>query len=182
VVTHADPAGKVPSPTGFSWLRYVLAMARRSQILEEIRQTRPFASLQAEALLGLLKTADQLRRQGARILAPYGISSQQYNVLRILRGAGEKGIPTLEIAGRLIEQAPGITRLLDQLEKKKWIRRRRCPEDRRQVLCWITADGVRLLARLDEPVERYGQEALKMLSEKELRVLVGLLDRVRKPT
>jgi MarR family transcriptional regulator, organic hydroperoxide resistance regulator len=156
-------------------------MAKRSQILEELRQTRPLRSIQEEALLGLLKAADQLRRRGGRVVEPFGISNQQYNVLRILRGAGEEGLPTLEIADRLIEQAPGITRLLDRLEKKRLIRRRRRSEDRRQVLCWITAGGLELLARLDAPVERYGREALNMLSEKELRALVGLLDRVRKP-
>jgi len=155
-------------------------VSRRSQILDEIRQTKPFASVEQEALLGLIRTADQLRRRGGEVLAPYGISNQQYNVLRILRGAGKKGLPTLEIGSRLIEQAPGITRLLDRLEKKKLIRRRRCPEDRRQVLCWITAQGRGLLARLELPVEQSGREFFKMLSGKELRELIAILDRVRK--
>ena len=154
---------------------------KRSQILEELRQTRPLRSVQEEALLGLLRTADRLRRLGGGVVEPFGISNQQYNVLRILRGAGEEGLPTLEIADRLIEQAPGITRLLDRLEKKKLIRRRRRPLDRRQVLCRITPAGMELLARLDEPVTKFGREALNMLSEKELRALVGILDRVRKP-
>lgn len=154
---------------------------KRSQILEELRQTRPLRSVQEEALLGLLRTADRLRRLGGGVVEPFGISNQQYNVLRILRGAGEEGLPTLEIADRLIEQAPGITRLLDRLEKKKLIRRRRCSQDRRQVLCWITPAGMELLARLDKPAEKFGRQALNMLSEKELRALVGILDRVRKP-
>lgn len=156
-------------------------MSERSQILEELRQTRPLRSVQEEALLGLLKTADRLRRLAGGVVEPFGISNQQYNVLRILRGTGEEGLPTLEIADRLIEQAPGITRLLDRLEKKKLIRRRRCSEDRRQVLCWITPAGMELLARLDKPAEKFGRQALNMLSEKELRALVGILDRVRKP-
>lgn len=154
---------------------------KRSQILEELRQTRPLRSVQEEALLGLLRTADRLRRLGGGVVEPFGISNQQYNVLRILRGAGEEGLPTLEIADRLIEQAPGITRLLDRLEKKKLIRRRRRSQDRRQVLCWITPAGMELLARLDKPVTKFGREALNMLSENELRALVGILDRVRKP-
>ena len=155
-------------------------MGRRSQILDEIRQTKPFVSVEQEGLLGILRTADHLRRRGGGLLAPYGISNQQYNVLRILRGAGKKGLPTLEIGSRLVEQAPGITRLLDRLEKKKLIRRRRCPEDRRQVLCWITVPGRDLLARLDAPIERIGRDSFKNLSNKELRVLILLLDRVRK--
>lgn len=157
-------------------------MAKRHQILEEIRQSKPLRSAQQEAVLGVLKTADELHRREGRLLAPYGISNQQYNVLRILRGAGEKGLPTLEIGGRLIEQAPGITRLLDRLEKKKLIRRARCREDRRQVLCYITAGGLDLLARLDEPIDRHSVESFKMLSNKELSLLTGLLNRVRRPS
>src|SRR6476660_6078934 len=124
-------------------------MARRSQILEEIRQTKPFASAGQEALLGIFRTADLLHREINRLIEPHGISGQQYNVLRILRGAGEKGLPTLGVAARLVEQTPGITRLLDRLEKKKLIRRRRCADDRRQVLCEITPAGLDLLAGLD---------------------------------
>jgi len=73
-------------------------------------------------------------------------------VLRILRGAGQQGTPTLEIADRMIQKNPGITRLLDKLEAKHLVRRKRCPEDRRQVLCWITEAGLRLLADLDKPM------------------------------
>ncbi|HSN86827.1 MAG TPA: MarR family transcriptional regulator, partial [Thermoanaerobaculia bacterium] len=88
-----------------------------------------------------MRTTDLVRRAIARLLEPYDMTPQQYNVLRILRGAGEEGIPTLEISDRMIEQAPGITRLLDRLEAKKLVRRQRCPEDRRQVLCWLTPEG-----------------------------------------
>jgi DNA-binding MarR family transcriptional regulator len=156
-------------------------MAKRSQILEEIRQSRPLGSAGHEALLGIFRTSDLLHREINRVIEPHGISGQQYNVLRILRGAGEKGLPTLEVAGRLLEQTPGITRLLDRLEKKKLIRRQRCAEDRRQVLCWITPGGRELLAGLDGPVKELDRKLLKMLTVKELRSLVELLDRVRKP-
>lgn len=153
---------------------------KRSQILEEIRQSKPPASAGEETLLGLFRTADLLHREAARVTEPYGISGQQYNVLRILRGAGEKGLPTLDVADRLVEQAPGITRLLDRLERKKLIRRQRCAEDRRQVFCWITGEGLALLSELDVPVRRFGRDALKMLSVKEIRTLMRLLDRIRK--
>jgi DNA-binding MarR family transcriptional regulator len=153
----------------------------RSQILEEIRQSKPFQSPTQEAVLGLFRTSDLLHRQIGRVLEPYGISSQQYNVLRILRGAGKDGLPTLEIADRLVEQAPGITRLLDRLEKKRWIRRKRCPEDRRQVLCWITPGGLDLLGKLEIPLKELDRGVLKMLSPQEIATLVRLLDRIRRP-
>jgi DNA-binding MarR family transcriptional regulator len=153
----------------------------RSQILDEIRQDKPLQSASQEALLGLFRTSDLLHRQIGRVLEPYGISSQQYNVLRILRGAGKDGLPTLEIADRLVEQAPGITRLLDRLEKKRWIRRKRCPEDRRQVLCWITPAGLALLGELEAPLREFDRQVLKMLNPDELATLVQLLDRIRKP-
>ncbi len=89
-----------------------------SRIQQEIKQTVPFQSKAEEAAIALMRTADLVRRGVEAIVAPYGITSQQYNVLRILRGAGEKGLPTLEIAERMIEQTPGITRLIDRLERK----------------------------------------------------------------
>ncbi len=154
---------------------------KKSQILEEIRQDKPLESASQEALLGLFRTSDLLHRRIGSVLEPYGISSQQYNVLRILRGAGKDGLPTLEIAGRLVEQAPGITRLLDRLEKKRWIRRKRCREDRRQVLCWITPVGLELLRKVEAPLLEFDREVLKMLSPGEIETLVALLDRIRKP-
>jgi DNA-binding MarR family transcriptional regulator len=104
------------------------------------------------AVLGILRTADQLRRRGAALLEPYGVTLQQYNVLRILRGARPDGLCTLTIAERMVEQTPGITRLIDRLEAKRLVRRVRSDEDRRQVWCRITPEGLRLLARLDQPV------------------------------
>ncbi len=154
-------------------------MVKRALILDEIRQKKPLASLSEEAMLGLLRTTDLVRRRLAEVVEPRGISPQQYNVLRILRGAGKDGLPTLEIASRLVEQAPGITRLLDRLEAKKWIRRERCPEDRRQVLCGITEAGRALLASLDGPVREFDGSILAMLSKAEQRTLVRILDKVR---
>ena len=146
---------------------------------EEIRQSKPFDSAAQEAILALYRTTDQLQRRFSKLIEPHGISLQQYNVLRILRGAGKQGTPTLEIADRMIEQTPGITRLLDKLEKKRLVRRERCPEDRRQVLCWITKDGVDLLANLDKPISAAGVHGMKPLSVAEQRSLIEMLERVR---
>src|SRR6476469_10714438 len=114
-----------------------------------------------------MRTADLLRRLIGAVVEPRGITAQQYNVMRILRGAGEQGLPTLEIAERMIEQTPGITRLIDRLEAKKLVARERCATDRRQVFCRITAAGLALLAKLDEPVRDIAGEALQQLSKKE---------------
>lgn len=155
-------------------------MARKiTSVREEIRQTKPFSSLAAEAAVALVKTADALRRRGEKVLEPFGLTLQQYNVLRILRGAGEAGLPTLEIASRLIEETPGITRLLDRLEEKALIRRVRCPHDRRQVLCYAEPAGLELLRRLDAPVRRLDEDHVAPLGERRLRSLVDALDEIR---
>ena len=149
------------------------------RLRDEIRQTRPFRSVWHEAFLAVLKTADVFRRAVAALLAPHGITPQQYNVLRILRGAGPEGLPTLAIGERLIEQTPGMTRLLDRLEAKRLIRRKRCAKDRRQVLCWITPAGLRLLDQLDEVIAQPEQRLARVWTASQARSLVGLLDRAR---
>ena len=96
-----------------------------------------------------------------------------------MRGAGKEGTPTLEIAERMIEKTPGITRLLDKLEAKDLVRRKRCPEDRRQVLCWITDAGIDLLAQLDKPLVQSGASAVECLSQAEIRQLIAILGKLR---
>ncbi|HUP61088.1 MAG TPA: MarR family transcriptional regulator [Thermoanaerobaculia bacterium] len=148
-------------------------------IRDEIRQTRPFAAPTQEAAVALLRTADLVRRAIASVLEPHGITPQQYNVLRILRGAGVEGLPTLDVAERMIEQTPGITRLIDRLESKDLVIRKRCATDRRQVFCRITDRGSALLARLEQPLRRAEDSALASLSPKQLEQLVTLLDKAR---
>ncbi len=150
-----------------------------SKLQRELKQTKPFESLSQEAVLGLFRTADRLRRRAARVVEAHDLSLEQYNVLRILRGAGKEGLPTLEVAARMIEEFPAITRLMDKLETKQLVRRERCPRDRRQVLCWITPAGVDLLGTLDDPVRRNNRESVKMLGERELKTLITLLEKVR---
>lgn len=129
--------------------------------------------------VSLMRTSDLIRRAVGAVIDEQGITLQQYNVLRILRGAGEGGLPTLEIAERMIEQTPGITRLLDRLEIKKLVLRERCPTDRRQVTCRISAEGLRLLAGLDGPVAEAERVALSGLTPPQLQQLIALLDRTR---
>ncbi len=145
----------------------------------EIRQSRPFRSRGQEAMLGVLRTASLVRQKVAEMIEPYDLTIQQYNVLRILRGAGGEPLPTLEIGERMIEHSPGVTRLLDRLEGKGLVSRERCAADRRQVLCRIRPAGLDLLAAMDGPVDAMEQSALEQLTVEELDTLIGLLDRVR---
>jgi DNA-binding MarR family transcriptional regulator len=148
-------------------------------VAREIKQSKPFASVGEEAVVGLMRTADVVRRHLAGVIEPEDITAQQYNVLRILRGAGERGLPTLEIADRMIEQAPGITRMIDRLIAKQLVIRERCAEDRRVVYCAITEEGRRMLARLDDRVQQADRAALGALTDEDLRKLITLLDAVR---
>jgi len=158
-------------------------MARQgSQLQREIKQRRPFRNAAQEAVVGLLRTADVARQRLTEALTPSGLTLQQYNVLRILRGAGDQGLPTLDIAERMIERAPGITRLLDRLEVKGLVRRVRCPEDRRQVLCWPTREALSLLQSLDELTDRADRDIVAALTRRDLEDLVRLLDQVRAPS
>ncbi len=153
---------------------------RKSAVQREIQQTKPFRSLGQEALIALLRTSSVLQRQLARVIAPAGITLQQYNVLRILRGAGPEGLPTLDVRRRLIEEAAGITRLIDRLEKAGLVARVRGATDRRKVHVHVTAAGLALLARLERAVQAADEAALAMLSAAEQRELIRLLDAVRR--
>lgn len=148
-------------------------------IRDEIKQTRPFPTRSAEAVVALMRTADMVRRSVASVVEPAGITPQQYNVLRILRGAGADGIPTLAIGERLIEETPGMTRLLDRLEAKHFVKRERCPGDRRQVTCRITPAGLKLLRDLDPVVIPGNPGILGGATERDLARLIPILDRIR---
>jgi DNA-binding MarR family transcriptional regulator len=152
---------------------------RITKLQEELQQTKPFASARQEAMLALMKTADGVRRGIATVLEPHQVTLQQYNVLRILRGAGPKGIPTLSIAGRLIEETPGVTRLLDRMEARGWVKRVRCERDRRVVYAIITESALELLARIDPLLAEFEKDSLPLLSEPEVEALIALLERVR---
>ena len=148
-------------------------------VLHEIKQQKPFPSKGQEAAVTLMRTADVVRRLVGSAVEPHGITVQQYNVLRILRGAGCDGLPTLEIAQRMIEQTPGITRLIDRLQTKRLVERHRSADDRRCVYCRITAEGTELLAGLDAPVREVTDAAFHAVNKKQLAQLVESLDRLR---
>ena len=154
-------------------------MPRKSKVQAEIRQGRPFRSRRQEGTIALLRTASVVGRSLARVLEPFRLSLAQYNALRIVRGAGEEGIPTLAIRDRMIEEGTTITRVLDKLEAAGLVRRERSVPDRRQVFCHVTAEGVRLLDVLDPLVDRADADAMAALGEREVDQLIRSLDRLR---
>jgi len=131
-----------------------------------------------DAFLDLLRTTDMLSRGMVGILKSEDLSSTQYNVLRILRGAPE-GLPCGEIANRMITRDPDVTRLLDRLEKRGLISRCRETKDRRTVMARITAEGLKVLARLDEPVLAGHRRQLGHLGRERLKALAELLSVAR---
>lgn len=152
---------------------------RPSVVQSEIRQTKPFRSSAQEATIALLRTASIVSRALARVVEPAGLSLAQYNALRIIRGAGTGGIATLSIRERMIEEGTTITRLLDKLEDAGLIRRERSFPDRRQVLCFATDAGRKLLETLDPKVNSADEEAVVSLSESQIERFIELLDAVR---
>ena len=151
----------------------------RSLLQEELRQSKPFATVADETAVSVLKTADQIRRHLTAVVTPAGITLQQYNVLRILAGSAPNPLPTLEIAERMIEATPAITGLLDRLEHKGFVRRERCPTDRRLVHCWISEGGTDLLEELNPRMSAAADEAVASLPGGEQRRLIRSLERIR---
>ena len=148
------------------------------KLQREIKKRQPFQSPAQEALLNLARTNDQVNIRFERLFRQHGLTPAQYNILRILRGEG-KPLPILEIAGRTITVVPGITGLIDRLEKRGWVQRERSTEDRRVIFVRITDDATALLATLDGPVLALHDEVARGLTAAELKELTRLLEKIR---
>lgn len=146
--------------------------------MSQSRKVRKVGSSEETAFLDLLRTADMLSRGAVEVLKAEDLSPSQYNVLRILRGAPE-GLPCGEIASRLITRDPDVTRLLDRMEKRGLISRARESRDRRMVLARLTAAGLKLVDRLDKPVQKMHRKRLGHLGKERLRALRDLLSAAR---
>jgi DNA-binding MarR family transcriptional regulator len=146
----------------------------------EIKQTKPFASAAEEAFLNLLRTSGQLQQALAAELKPYGLTPTQYNVLRILRGAHPEALPCGEVGARMVTPEPDVTRMLDRLERRELVSRRRDRTDRRVVMATIEAPGLELLSRLDRPVVDWLDQHLGHLGDDRLDTLIELLQLARK--
>jgi DNA-binding MarR family transcriptional regulator len=138
----------------------------------------PKTTLESRVFVSLLRTADSLTRGAEALLKPSGLSGTQYNVLRILRGAGPEGLLCREIGCRMISRDPDITRLLDRMESRGLISRARGEKDRRVVTTRITPEGLRVLEELDAPVQELHRRQLRRLPVAELQKLSRILERV----
>jgi DNA-binding MarR family transcriptional regulator len=141
----------------------------------EIKQKRPFGTLEEEAFIALLRTADVLQWRAGEMFKQHGLSPTQYNALRILRGAGAEGLPCSEIGERMINRDPDITRLLSRLQRDGLARRKRQQKDRRVIRACITAAGLALLKKLDRPVVNVNRQMLGHLGKERLQSLISLL-------
>jgi DNA-binding MarR family transcriptional regulator len=150
-----------------------------SQLQGEIRQTKPFTSAEQEAFLNLQRTADVLLRGLEQVLKPAGLTQSQYNVLRILRGAGPTGLLCREISDRMITRDPDMTRLLDRMEARNLVTRSRDRQDRRSITVRITETGRQLVSGLDGPVAELHRQQLSHLGVRRLQSLIELLEGAR---
>jgi DNA-binding MarR family transcriptional regulator len=150
------------------------------KLQHELKKKRPFESVEEETALNLVRTSDRLQLRFARLLREHGLFPSQYNVLRILRGEG-KPLPILEIASRTVAVVPGITGLVDRLEKAGFVNRLRCAKDRRVIYVALTDQGAATVAALDEPLLALHRKLLGHLSQAELKELIRLLEKVREP-
>ena len=146
---------------------------------EELKQQKPFKSVQEEAQLNIVRTSHVLIDAFEQMLKPYGITGTQYNVLRILRGAEPAGLCRNEVSQRMINRMPDATRLLDRMEEGGLVTRARDTGDRRLVTTQITKKGRHLVDSLDEVVERQHERQLGHLTDKQLKTLAELLTLVR---
>ena len=148
------------------------------QLQSELKKRQPFESPEVEAILNILRTSDQFQNRFGRLFREYGLTTSQYNVLRILRGEG-KPMPSLEIADRMVQVVPAITGLIDRLEKQQLVKRKRCTDDRRIVFVELTAKAVKLLKQIDKPDGELHRQLIGHLTKQELKELSRLLEKAR---
>lgn len=145
---------------------------------QELKKRQPFASMEQEAMLALMRTSDLLENRMARLLRGYGLTMSQYNVLRILRGEG-KPMPCLDVAARMIQVVPAITRVVDQLLKLDYISKVQSTNDKRIFLIQLQPSGKKILAQMDQPVLELHASLFSGVGEKDQKTLIRILQSVR---
>jgi len=149
-----------------------------TKLQHEVKKKRPFESPEQEAALSVVRTSDQLQIRFARLLRQHGLTPSQYNVLRILRGVHPEGHPRCEIARRMLERAPDVTRLIDRLEKRGWVARDRSERDRRLSISRITAAGLDLLEKIGPSLEGVQRELAARLPQSDCRELSRICEAI----
>ena len=151
------------------------------RLRQVIKQRKPFESLQQEVFLEVLRTGNAMVHDLVELLRPHGLTQPQYNVLRILRGAGPGGLPTGEVGERMVaSREPDVTRLLVRMEEHGLVERDRRADNRRFVNVRITREGLRVLKALDAAVGEMHKRQLEHMTRRELEALAGLLERARR--
>jgi DNA-binding MarR family transcriptional regulator len=181
-----DERANIPFATSLfdGWFRNNTGAAQEGRrmglkLKDEIRQNKPFSSPEQEALLNIQRTASLLQHRIQQILKPYELTAAQYNVLRILRGAGQEGLRCSEIGERMINNDPDVTRLLTRLQRMHLVDRRRDLVDRRVIHSRISAEGLKCLKELDPVVEESSKSLFSHICPERMRLLIGLLEEVR---
>src|SRR5580692_8218735 len=156
-----------------------MALTQKSSLATALEQNRPFVSLEQEVYLSILRTASELSYAVDQFFRPFDITPSQYNVLRILRGAGTDGLCRNEISERMVTATPDMTRLLDRMEKSGWVTRKRAENDRRQVSTQITKSGMELLARLEKPTADFVTPIFAGATISDLKTVLKVNDQIR---
>jgi len=149
------------------------------KLAAELKQNKPFRLLEEEALLNLVRTHEHVQQRQAEFFREFQITPTQYNVLRILRGAGKDGLTCSQVAERMLTADPDITRLLDRMEARRWIVRERSVQDRRVVVARITAEGLELLGAIDKPLEAMLKRQVGHVGREQLRLFIEILESIR---
>jgi len=150
------------------------------KLAAELRQSKPFASVEEEALLNIARTHEFIQQRMAEFFKQFQLTATQYNILRILRGAGKDGISCSQAAERMVTADSDITRLLDRLEARNLIARERSREDRRVVVSRIADEGLDLLKAIDKPLSEFVKEQAGHVGQERLEQLIGILESIRK--
>jgi DNA-binding MarR family transcriptional regulator len=156
-----------------------MARTKKSSLATALKQHRPFVSLEQEVYLSILRTASELSYSVDQFFRPFDITPSQYNVLRILRGAGADGLCRNEISERMVTATPDMSRLLDRMEKAGWVTRERAEDDRRQVSTHITKPGMELLARLETPTGDFVTRLFAGSKGRDLKTVLQVNDQIR---
>jgi DNA-binding MarR family transcriptional regulator len=149
------------------------------QLATEIKQTKPFTTLEEEAAVSLARTQALIQHASEGMMAEHGVTHTQYNVLRILRGAGPAGLCRAEVGNRMIARVPDVTRLLDRMEDAGLVARERGDEDRRYVRARITKEGLKVLTRMEQPMHQFLEAKFTHLGPEKLRTFIDLLAELR---
>jgi DNA-binding MarR family transcriptional regulator len=158
---------------------WTMAHMKTSSLATALKQNRPFVSLEQEVYLSILRTASELSYVADQFFRPFDITHSQYNVLRILRGAGAAGLCRKEISERMVTATPDMSRLLDRMERAGWVTRERAEDDRRQVSTHITKSGMELLARLETPTRDFVTQLFAGVAVSDQKTVLKVNDQIR---